>query len=368
MNGSELLKTTYNEALKNNKSINFKDEIKNNLKIIAEGCFSQKGVYTVFITLCVYKILNPKQDIRYHQTAFENGFSGRSFDTKHITPTLMELGLPAMKESGWLTRSLEQPYPYKMDYQGKISNLKIKKAFLESIDFIEKNPKETKNVLIYLLQNVIKLNSKNAIKINKLKNPENLSINKIVETLNCQFSYNYKTHGGSKLPVIAFHSIFQIIIREMKRYNGAVLAKLDSHTASDRTSKKVGDIEIFKNDELIEAIEIKLGKEIDRFMWDIAKEKIITYNPLRYCLFSSANIKEDDYDYINSEVLKVKQEHGCQVIINGIIPTLKYYLRLVSDLKEFIKIYSSSIEKDKELKLIHKTKWNEYLTELDAKT
>jgi DNA (cytosine-5)-methyltransferase 1 len=46
------------------------------------------------------------------------GFSGRRIDTQYITPTLKELGLPAMAESGWLTRSLEQPYPYTLDYNG----------------------------------------------------------------------------------------------------------------------------------------------------------------------------------------------------------------------------------------------------------
>jgi len=47
-----------------------------------------------------------------------------------ITPTLKELGLPSMAESGWLTRSLEQPYPYTLGYKGKISGKGIKEAFL----------------------------------------------------------------------------------------------------------------------------------------------------------------------------------------------------------------------------------------------
>ncbi|MGB5769798.1 MAG: DNA cytosine methyltransferase [Crocosphaera sp.] len=82
------------------------------LKIIAKYSPKQKGVYTVLITLLTHKIIEPKQDIRYHQKNLPNGFSGRTIDTQYITPTLKELGLPAMAESGWLTRSLEQPYPY----------------------------------------------------------------------------------------------------------------------------------------------------------------------------------------------------------------------------------------------------------------
>ena len=42
----------------------------------------------------------------------EGGYSGRSFDTKYITPFLKQKRfLGAMKESGWLTRSLEQNIP-----------------------------------------------------------------------------------------------------------------------------------------------------------------------------------------------------------------------------------------------------------------
>ena len=108
-----------------------------NIKVLSELCFSQKGVYTVFVTLAIYKIIHPFQDIRNHQTQIPNGFSGRNIDTNYITPTLKELGLPSMAESGWLTRSLEQPYAYTLDYEGKINNKNVKKAFLELIDDIQ---------------------------------------------------------------------------------------------------------------------------------------------------------------------------------------------------------------------------------------
>ena len=69
---------------------------------ISKKCFSRKAVYTVVVTLLVHKILYPSQDIRYHQVDLPGGFSGRTIDTKYITPTLTALGLPAMAESGWL--------------------------------------------------------------------------------------------------------------------------------------------------------------------------------------------------------------------------------------------------------------------------
>ncbi len=79
-----------------------------------------------------------------------NGFSGRTVDTKYITPTLKELGLPAMAESGWLTRSLEQPYPYDFKYNGKITPIDLKTAFLKILDFVEQDSTKSETVLTLL--------------------------------------------------------------------------------------------------------------------------------------------------------------------------------------------------------------------------
>jgi|SRR6185312_7592044 len=79
---------------------NISDEMMNFLKIITDNIDRNKGVYTVLITLIVHKLLEPAQDIRLHQSKMENGFSARTIDTKFITPTLKELGLPSMAESG----------------------------------------------------------------------------------------------------------------------------------------------------------------------------------------------------------------------------------------------------------------------------
>ncbi|MGB3693287.1 MAG: DNA cytosine methyltransferase [Spirulinaceae cyanobacterium] len=330
---------------------------------VSQNCFKQKGVYTVLITLLVHKIINPEQDIRYHQSNMNGGFSGRTIDTQYITPTLKELGLPAMAESGWLTRSLEQPYPYTLDYNGKINNKKVKEAFLQLVDFIQKKPQKAETVLKLLLYQVRKIAQANQVKIIKISNTEKFDINIIIDYLQEHFHFNYKTRGASKLPVIAFYAIYQRLIEEVERYKFCRLKELGSHTASDRTSKSAGDIEIIdKNKKIIEVLEIKHGKKIDFQMLLIAKEKIIRFKPRRYYIFSSADLKESDRTKINREIEEIKNNYGCQVIVNGILPTLKYYLRLIMSLEDFVRGYSSLIASDNELQLIHKTKWNEILS------
>ncbi len=117
-------------SLKNLDSLGLSEIQLQKTQTIVEKEETFKGVYTVLITSLVYKSNYPNQDIRFHQANMDNGYSGRSFDTKFITPFLKQKQfLGAMKESGWLTRSLEQNLPYTLDYPGKISNIAVKKRF-----------------------------------------------------------------------------------------------------------------------------------------------------------------------------------------------------------------------------------------------
>lgn len=364
MNHREKLLQIFNHSSNILDIKNVDENVVKNIEIIAEKSSTQKGVYTVLITLLVHKTLFPNQDIRRHQESMKNGFSGRTIDTKFITPSLKELGLPSMAESGWLTRSLEQPYPYTLDYNGKISNLEVKKAFLETLDFIEKNPKKAEQILRLLFHKSLEIQKFQTIIISPLKNSEKLTIEKIISALSEHFSTKYKTHGGAKLPVLAFYSIYTCLVNEIARYKNKKLGILGSHTASDRTSKSAGDIEIFENENLFEAIEIKLDKLIDETIVRVAMEKIYKYNPKRYYILSNAGIKQENQQKINDLIEQVKEKHGCQIIINGLLPTIKYYLRLISNLEDFINYYCQLVQEDKELQKIHKEKWNELIAKI----
>lgn len=367
MNHRQKLLEIYNESL---DLQNIEDTLPEQLSIyiqtIAQNCSKQKGVYTVLITLLVHKIIEPTQDIRYHQSNMPGGFSGRTIDTQFITPTLKELGLPAMAESGWLTRSLEQPYPYTLNYNGKINNKAVKEAFLNIIDYVENHLGKTELITKLLIHQVKQATQSNQIAIIRLTNPEKLNIITVIHCLEAHFNYNYKTFGASKLPVIAFYAIYQRLIQEVERYKGCILQDLGSHTASDRTSRTAGDIEILdKHKKLIEALEIKQGKPITLQMVLNAKDKILKYSPRRYYIFSSANIQPEEQVKIQAEIEFIANNHGCQVILNGITPTLKYYLRLITSVEKFVADYSLLVEQDRELQAIHKIQWNNILKSLE---
>ena len=154
MEPTEFLEKIYAESM---ELVGSDDKIKsdldkaivNHLLEILGRSESAKAVITVILTSAVYKNLNPAQDIRNHQTSIPNGYSGRTFDSKFITPFLKGIKFPAMAESGWLTRSLEQKVPYDSNYSGAIRPDSLKTAFLETIDFIQKG-KDIDKLLSFL--------------------------------------------------------------------------------------------------------------------------------------------------------------------------------------------------------------------------
>lgn len=336
---------------------------------------TQKGVFTVLITLLFYKLIHKEQDIRLHkvelidkQNPKSKGFSGRSFDTKYITPTLKKLGLPSMAESGWLTRSLEQAAPYNLDFPGKISG-GVKTPFLTILNAVEVIGIPPKNILVYIINRSFVKKQGNVISINKLKISEKISILSLINILDLQFHYNYHEHGAAKLPMLAFYAIYTILLKELHKFEGCYIPPVSSYTASDRTSKTAGDLEVFTSEgKILEAIEIKLNIPINHHMILRAKEKILKFNPQRYYVLSTADVNSKEYELILKEISDIKKNHGCQLIINGVLNTLKYYLRLVKDVNEFVDIYSSLIEIDTELKLSHKKYWKDIIIKLNQIT
>ena len=73
----------------------------------------------------------------------------------------------------------------------------------------------------------------------------------------------------------------------------------------------------------------------------------------------------EDVDAIRALIYKLRSEHGCEIIVNGIIPSLKYYLRLLNDPVMFLDCYGGNLQADfdisTDVKRIHLQYWDELL-------
>ena len=336
------------------------------VKTIVEKEETFKGVFTVLLTSLVYKCLNPSQDVRKHQANMPGGYSGRSFDTKYVTPFMKQKRfLGAMKESGWLTRSLEQNIPYDLNFPGKIQNAKVKNSFLQILHDVEEIKTNPELYLIAMLAYSIKCKKeKTVILVNPIQKETSVTIDRIMKLLHSHFYYQYKSRGASILPVVALYSVYQCIVEELKRFEGKSLDKLASHHSCDRSSGETGDIVVRNMDSSIyEVVEVKFDIPITAVMVQDAYNKIKDKPVQRYYLLSTSEISDDERVSIDDCICSIRDEHGCQIIANGVFPTLKYYLRLLENSDLFLNRYIENLTNNTEINFEHKLAWNKLLEE-----
>lgn len=318
------------------------------LKIIVEYAETQKAVLGVTLTSIVHKIYKPSQDIRKHQENMEGGYSGRTFDTKYITPFLKSK-FPhfAMAESAWLTRSLEQPHPYNIDFPGKIRNTGLKSAFLNILNRVQADSKLAQKILVALMGLMLEASAKDDALFANVQAVSGVTIAKSIDAVSQHIRYDYGKGvvGTARIPVLAMYSVYNLLMPDVKRYSGKILAPLESHTSPDSRSKSLGDIDVNNADNsCFESIEIKHNKPITADMVVVAYRKIKNTEIDRYYILTTSEPNFNNYESVMEEIEKYKKVHPCQIIVNGVIPSLKYYMRLISNPQGFVDEYTKWLE------------------------
>lgn len=305
--------------------------------------------YLNLITCLICSSVDTNVDPRYHRkpgngmpapTIEDGWFSGRTVSEKIIYPWLEIKGFRTAK-SGWQTRTYERPNPYNLEYPENIAF--IKSPFLSILDYAHKNPTHRTLLVAYFFQQEIIYRKSNLLLREKTaKNTVGNDV--LIIDIISGLEHHFSTPNSSHLPVIAVYSVYQLLIGEVSNYNNLILKPLESHQASDLRTGSVGDIELEDNDgDVIEGVEVKHNLEIDVSILLRAKEKIYKSNLKRYYILTThrncANVSTE----VNNLIRQVYLEHGCQIIVNGVIPTIKYYLRMCSDPSVFLNNYSINI-------------------------
>ena len=197
-----------------------------------------------------------------------------------------------------------------------------------------------------------------------LAKPHSLSIANIINLLRKHFTFKYSVAGASRLPTLAIYAAYQCMMNQVARYEEKILCPLESHTSADSQSGRIGDIDINNLDGTkFEGIEIKHEITITRQIISDAYEKFKIYNTDRYYILTTAEKIFENVSEIEQEIQRIEKIHGCQVIVNGVYDTLKYYLRLLKNTSEFISNYVELLKVDESIKFLHKKKWNDIVSE-----
>jgi len=379
MTENEILEKAYKKAeqiVKKKQFDKFSETIREDVDLLIDKIEQNKSIVSALVTSLVKKIVDQIQDVRLHRTDFENGYSARSLDTKFTSP-FFKNHFPkyANKESSFLTLATRERIKWtKKDGTAlKIRNKELKNSFLNIFDQIEVHKANAEEYLNYLFAKMIELSSKDEIILNKVDKEfqkiGTLNINIILEMLQKHFAIKL----SSRLPVIAIYSIYQILIPILKRYENKKLVSLQVHTSSDKHC--FGDIEIYtKTNKPFEIVEIKHNIPLDKYLiFDIVKKTENTPIDRYYILttFKAGFENEETEKSVNEFIMQIKQSKGIDIIANGIITTLKYYLRFIDDYKQFVKAYTDNLIKDSknstEVKSFHIEKWTEILKEYGLK-
>lgn len=330
------------------------------IKRIADcACRNQnKSTLAVLMTLLVKKVMKPSQDVRKHQAKMTGGFSGRNLDKKHVTPFLRENDFPHMSESGWLTRSFEHPSPYDLNYPGEITPAFLRNDFLSLVDKVERKSGLAKACLEEVFRHLVSFREQS--QDIALSRPKNQSVEAVVSLVGKL--WDRSTSGRSRIPVIAVFAAYQCLVDELDRYKNHQLLPLLAHNAPDQKTGRTGDIDLKHNSKIVEGVEIKHGVRITPKLVAATIEKIKRTTVTRYYILST-NEKLEGVKEITDLTTDARHNHGCEIIVNGVAATLKYYLRLVSNTDDFIENFVSTLEKDNDIGYELKMTWDQIANE-----
>lgn len=311
----------------------------------------------IALTLSAYKVVRPSQDIRNHKAEHPNGFSARGFDSIVTVPFLQARSLPYNVETHWLSQTFSFAGPYQRGLSLKTQPRSAGPLMLEVVNRVQESgsvefARAAATVLFARL-----IDERNRGKV-ALEKPKDLAIDAVESLLSAHFSNTY-TKNGPRLPQLAMYAIYKCIVRSVDRYSGLTLGRLERLKAANRKSGSVGDIDVNRGEQPIEAVEVKHGIPINREHVAEAIQKIKTAAVERYFILSTAGVADGEGDVIRELQIDFKRSNGCEIIVNGVLETIRYYLRLVRSTTDFVYEYTTLVEVDEDLGYEHRLAWNE---------
>ncbi|POD14228.1 hypothetical protein [Pseudomonas syringae group genomosp. 3] len=311
----------------------------------------------IAITLGAYKAIEPTQDIRLHKSDHNGGFSARSIDNTGTIPFLQTNSLYYNVETHWLSQTFSFAGPYMADLVLKTQPKVAGPLMLSVVNSIQNSAhpvEHAKAVLQIIFSALIDARNKGKVPLEK---PQNLSIDQTIALLNSHFLVGYEKNNP-RLPQVAIYAIYECIMPTMDRYKNLTLGPLERMKAANRKSGSVGDVDVNKGAEPFEAVEIKFKIGISREHIAEAIQKIKSVSVQRYLILSTIGVADGEVEEIAKLTNTFRQTNGCEIIVNGVLDTIKYYLRLIDSPASFINRYTALVEVDLDLGYEHRLAWN----------
>jgi DNA (cytosine-5)-methyltransferase 1 len=324
-------------------------------KVAALGA-TKNAARGVALTLCLYKIAEPSQDIRCHKAEHEGGFSARAYDTRVTVPFLISKSLPRSVESHWLSQTFSFSGPYYPDARLKTQPTSAGPLMIEVVNAVNSGGSNfAEAAVIGLLVEFIRVRNADRVVLTR---PKDLPIHKVRELIEAHLASPYKSNAP-RLPQLVIYAVYRCLVQSIERYRGAKLEPLERLKSADRKRGTIGDVVISYDGIRVEAVEIKHDQPIAFIHVAEAIDKVRAERVTRYYLLSNKGIDAADRELINARAAEFLKQNGCEIIINGIFESLAYYLRLLPNTTEFLFQYAALLESDEDTGYEHRIRWNE---------
>lgn len=346
------------EVAGNGSDWNINERFKASLDQMSANSTAASTGFTNVITCLAIKAAKPALDVRVHQVQIGAPFNFRGYSEKVVYRWLSLHDFNGAK-SGWQTRTFERPKPYTLDFDENIG--KIKGAFLACLDEVQEKGSSALEGLSYLVLDQINGLGRKAKILADVQVNEDDDISTIIGFFSQHFSYKYHSKGASRLPVLALYAAYTLITEQVSRYSDKMLLPLNRHSAADIRTGAMGDIEIAREDDSVfEAIEVKHNIQINDMLIRDAEKKVIGQGLDRYYILTTHPNCKPDAPLL--ALLKgARTRTGCQIIVNGVIPSLQYYLRLLLEPRLIIPLYMELLDAEQAIDNEHRSAWAEII-------
>ncbi len=256
------------------------------LDSLADSITSDVGRALVALTimqLCI-KAIEPAQSIRLHKGgerssgfSWKEGISMRTLDSHHITPVLREHGLLLLNKFGlFMTRSLAENYPYSKVYKAQMRG--GRNQWVEIVERIEVGSLIPRVALWYLLSQLIH-------RANQFETLAESMLSRLTDFLDksdtpmiIQLITEHIIHSNyaARLMEIAMHCLMQAVW-ELGALTDGEIVPLSQMRSANKKHGNIGDVEIRRDGQIVEAWDAKFGKNYLRDEIEELADKLIDH-------------------------------------------------------------------------------------------
>lgn len=294
---TEILETLYQKALKNHSKSVVNPATSEKIEFVCR-CNANKAPIRFLMSCLLAKIHNPDVDIRKPYTEIEGSdtYSGRFYDERFVELLVHKYKLPCNPTTAYLTpafRNFDRLLTTDLVLVGRPREVYV--YALQILDVIHTKKEKAENVLQEIIRCLLIIKGEDEQRMQQLiadlKQADDILplateeiVTLLLQHLNCK--------GSSRLPVLIVASAYQTV----KDQIGEVNKLLEAHTAADKQTGSIGDVEITltNDDRIVTCYEIK-DKRVTKTDIDIALQKL-----------SKSKSKIDNYIFITTDIIELE--------------------------------------------------------------